>query len=376
MNITVISQKASRIRIICSVFVYRFLLDIIYVRFIAPRYGYTGFSYQFSLKCFIVSVMITLLFAIYIAETADCCNYCDITINFLIYVYLIPQGTLCSYCHNDLSFYSYVIFFFILLIFINKSISIPPIRHGTNYDNHCFDIIVIVLGLLMIAMSGFYTDFRISFDLGEYHDYRIEAREYSIPSFLTYSFHWAKNILPIGTLYALSKKRRVLMVFTTICQVLCFSFNGKKSVLFTMILVFLLFFAYNDIFYQYISLAFPGLTTLAIIEIIIRRRESFITTKFIRRMMLVPSLLGWQYFDFFSNNEKLYLRSSILRFFGFESPYSDGVGRMIGMVYSGSDGSLNANTGLCGDYFQILDIILYLYIRSLSFYFLKSYQIV
>ena len=101
------------------------------------------------------------------------------------------------------------------------------------------------------------------------------------------------------------------------------------------------------------------------LEQAVRNGESFIGKNFLRRMMFIPAYLGWAFYDFFQLNEFDYFRSSFLRRFGFSSPYSEGIPRIIGRIYNvtvSSLGAVNANTGLCGDAYSNLGLF------SLLFY--------
>ena len=354
---------------------YKILLDVVFVVFVAKKYGYMGFPYSFSPICLAFSCLVTLAAGYYVQNVSNRDSSPDLIIVFLIYMYLFPQGTLCAFSLNDLNFYLYVILYFGLLIFLNQAINFTYVKLIGGSEKYCFEWVVIAFGLLMIVISGYYTGFRVSFNIDDFYEYRMEAREYDMPSVLAYLFQWAKTLLPIGTLYALIRKKKVFVLFTTICQILCFSFNGKKSVLFTTVLVFLLYFFYSSKLLDNIPKIFTGLAFVTVIEIIIRGGESFLGNKFVRRMMIVPSYLGWAYYDFFSKNEPDYLRTSVLRRFGFESPYEEAIPRLIGRVYFDSDGTMNANTGLCGDAFSNFgwySLIFYPLLLVLLFKFLSN----
>ena len=109
-------------------------------------------------------------------------------------------------------------------------------------------------------------------------------------------------------------------------------------------------------------------------ETLLRGDSSFIAKYFIRRMIFVPAYLGKEYFDFFGENGLDYLRSSILRRFGFQSPYTGGIPRTIGLyVYNNSE--TNANTGLCGDAFANfgwISLVFYPLILVLTFKLLEK----
>ena len=98
-----------------------------------------------------------------------------------------------------------------------------------------------------------------------------------------------------------------------------------------------------------------------------------------RRLMFIPAHLGWSFYEFFSVHEFDYLRSSLLRRFGFKSPYSDSLARVIAIANNAySDrGVSNANTGLCGDAFANfgwVSVFIYPLLIVLTFKVLEKYM--
>ncbi len=78
----------------------------------------------------------------------------------------------------------------------------------------------------------------------------------------------------------------------------------------------------------------------------VSRIASYIQT----RTILLPNLLGFQYYDFFKDRELLYLRESIIGRLGFSKPYDHYTVNIISDIYY-NNLEANANTGLCGDAF-------------------------
>ena len=68
---------------------------------------------------------------------------------------------------------------------------------------------------------------------------------------------------------------------------------------------------------------------------------------FVRRSLLVPSLLNWAYFDFFSVNPNTYWADSKLSLGMISSPYDLGIAELIGREFMGNE-ETHANTGWIG----------------------------
>ena len=242
------------------------------------------------------------------------------------------------------------------MIFFSKIINFDNLKIITKrkfVHPRLFSIIIILCALIITILSGIYTGFRISLSLDEFYEYRAAAREYAVPTVLRYLFSWAIIGLNIGLSYCIINKKKLLTILVVLANLFAFSYNGKKSVLFILLVIIYVSLFYKDKQLKKIPYAFLGLTVLGYIEMICRSGESFIAKHFIRRLLFVPPFLGTLYYDFFSTHELDFLRASVLRRIGFDSPYGS-IPRFMGEVYFKNVGilAMNANTGLCGDAFS------------------------
>jgi hypothetical protein len=76
----------------------------------------------------------------------------------------------------------------------------------------------------------------------------------------------------------------------------------------------------------------------------------WVSSLFTRRTLMIPGLLSFTYYDFFSQNELVYLSTSRLGFF-IDYPYELSPPNLIGGVYFGAP-TMHANTGITGDAFM------------------------
>lgn len=336
--------------IIPSLLFYYVVISMVFVIWISRYFGYYGFPLSVSYSCLGISFAVVLLASFQTERLFSRWNVSDGVVAFLNIMYLFPACSLFALSNNDFNYFSFVLIYFFLLNVFNEAVQFSG--RGITIINkaNLFDLSLILLGLGMIAISGVYTGFRISFDLSEVYEYRMQAREYAMPALLQYVFSWTMYLLPIGLMYALARKKMLLSVFLGFCQVLCFSFNGKKSVFFSFILVLLIYYFYEEKDKFKIPYVFCGFSLISLLEVFLRESDAFLAKVFVRRMMYIPANLGYVYYDFFKDNEFDCLRSSILRHLGFVSPYSEPIPRMIGRIYYHAAEN-NANTGLCGDAF-------------------------
>ena len=333
---------------------YYLILCMVYAFWLSPTYSYQGFSLSASINTFTIGLVTAITFSFFVSAVLERGNMSDNTLSFLMLLYFYPQIVLYAFDLNDNLYFLYVTLYCTFLIIINNNLHFQKSKFRHEERLNLFEVIIVLLGLAMVMISGAYSGFRVSFDLSDFYEYRFEVRELSMPTILKYILNWARTILPIGLTYALISKRKLLVIFTMVAQVLCFSFDGKKSALFMFVLAFAVAYLYKPEHMKKIPAMMCLLCGLVFVEKILRDGDSFVGKHIIRRMMFVPPYLGWAYYDYFSHNELDLLRSSILRWVGFKSPYEEQIPRLIGRLYytSSSTGAVNANTGLCGDAFS------------------------
>lgn len=206
--------------------------------------------------------------------------------------------------------------------------------------------------LIILYISAIYTGFRFHLTLDDVYELRMQAREYNIPTLISYLFAWSRAINPFLFGYCLVKKQKKMAAFYFLIQALSFGIDGVRSTFFMPLFVMAAIFLYKRkaSAYQLKKFIIQGLLILvaiSILEFLILDTFS-IASLFVRRVMFVPHLLHECYYDFFLTHEPDYFRSSFLRHFGFISPYVNGITFTIGEVYFGN-AAANANNGLFSD---------------------------
>ena len=376
MHITITKDKIATISLLMIYYVF---LVLSYINWLSPRYSYIGFIISTDTFYIIMGVIAALGLSCITYSLIQRGKCTDIMILLLILLYFYPQIVLYSYNMNDTLFLLFVFCYLGGLLLFNHVIHLSPKKARVESHIDVFLLIVVAFGLFMIALSGVVTKFRISFDLSDYYEYRYSVREMAMPDVIRYPFSWVKQILPIGLVYAIIKKKWGLASFVAFSVILCFSFDGKKSVLFIFVLALIVGFFYKREYVCHFPIYMIFLNIGVFLEMIFRQGESFLGKHVLRRLMFIPAHLGWSFYNFFSTHELDYLRSSVLRRFGFKSPYSDSLARVIAAANNAYNdrGISNANTGLCGDAFANfgwLSVIIYPFIIILTFKLLEKYM--
>lgn len=344
--------------IVTIIVLFRFFLEFVYIYFVHAHYAYYHFGLDYNLTYWLISYIFLFCVIWKVPGLLRTASLADIVLALLILMYFVPYTVLFAYSRHDLGYALFVLGYFLLMILFNQYIKINHVVikgiHKGIGDTKYFVIIIVVMGLIRVAASGIYTGFRISFDFSEYYELRAEAREYALPEVIRYLLGWSTTGLTVGLVYSIIRKRKLLSVFIAICTVLAFSFNGKKSILFSLIIAVLIGLFYDEKYIRKIPAAFTALTGAGLLESLVLGERSFICKYFLRRILFIPPNISILHYDYFSTHEYDYLRTSVMRRFGFQSPYASygKIPRLIGSVYFGKRAmAFNANTGLCGDAF-------------------------
>jgi hypothetical protein len=261
----------------------------------------------------------------------------------------------------DLRFFTlYIVYWGSLLFFYYIIPSIKISNEQPKRSESILWLFLIVYIGSILYVSGRYFGFRLHFGLLDVYDLRTEVRALNLPTILDYLLSAAGNILPVLLVYFLYSKKRMIAIVIGFVLLLDFSIGGHKWILFNLLLCFFGYWFFNN---KQIYLYPWVLAFISILSIVENKLLStfFIAAIGIYRGLFVPSLLNYNYYDYFSKNEPDYLRQGILRWFGFSSPYKEPIPYIIGYHYYGRT-ELNANNGLFSDaYFNFNTLGVFLF---------------
>ncbi len=237
-----------------------------------------------------------------------------------------------------------------------------------------FDWLLFVFCVIFVmTLAYLYSGFRFTISFEDSLEYRLYMRTVNLPTLVRYLFPLTGTVfLPYLFIRFLNNKKYFFVFLIFILGVLNYSINGMKTWLVIYLLeLFVFIFSKQKNKYKYMvsfmSLFLSVLTILAII--IYNKFNSLFLVSILRRVLLIPAGINYLYIDFFSINEKLFLRESVFRIF-FKSPYKIGSSFLIGGMRTGNY-EANANNGLLGDAysnFGLIGVFLYPLILVMTFY--------
>ena len=359
MNTELIRKKRVNILPFISIIFYKFFLDIIYVFIITPNFGYSGFFVNGNIWYYLLSWIVLFLFAFAMVKRInDKKHPSSFIVVLLLYMSLIPFTTMMgfgffphSYIIVNLTFLTFLIFFHGLLIKVQV---LNRKRLNKNLNSTIIWSISLVFLAIVLFISGKYTGFRFNFNLFEVYELREEASSFNLPGLVSYLYAASKAINPILLVYTLFKKNYSLSVIIVVIQFLSFGIDGSKSAFFMTILSVAIYFLSKNAVLRLIPWLFSGLSLLGILEY--HFLNSFnIVNIVIRRVMFVPNMLNYYYYDFFTTFTPDYFKQSFLRNFGFTSSY-ERIPNMIGSLYFNRP-NMAANSGLISDAMTNLGLV-------------------
>jgi hypothetical protein len=171
-----------------------------------------------------------------------------------------------------------------------------------------------------------------------------------------YLVPWAANAInPILMAWGIARRAPSLVALGLAGQLLVYANTGFKSVLFSIVLVPVVYVAVGRA-----SRIFGTLGALGTAAIVLGSAAASSVTGdwsvgLVRRVFATPGQMDWYYFDYFSGHPKYHLSHSFLRFLG-SSPYAVDPPLLIGAVYFPSD-LPSANAGLWSDAFANFGLV-------------------
>ena len=335
----------------------RFCIDAIYLFFVVNSYGYYGFGLDFNLLRYIISLCITFVYAFLADYVLHQDDFISNIVYFLILLYFIPGETVFSFNPRLDLFHVYVVLYFCVLFFFyclyeKTSGFVTNYSIGKLFGKKTAVMIITFLSLVLLFLSYRWAQFRLFVRIDDVYKFRLNARLLDIPSILRYFRSWFSIVIPFFFVYSVIKKRYLFSFVLLFLQLLDFGFDGQKIILFRIPFEIVVAFFYNrdrrPLIPSMLTLVCFGSAVVCLI-----RGSSLIGDYIIRRIMILPTLLGGYAFDFFSTHSPDFLRSSFLRHFGFVSPYAEqgGIPRIIGLTYFNST-DMAADVGLAGDAFS------------------------
>lgn len=335
---------------------YKVMLDITFLFIISPLYDYRTFmelhinSTKLAESCLILILLI-------LVTPNDEKRFSNVFLAMQLEIMIIPMLSIYGLRDGNRTFmYAVCLSYFLQTIILKKE---KEIKVSIRIKENQFIFWGIIAFLIFLSVGLMLIKYGIP-DLKALKLENVyEVRQENTLSFpLQYFIPWlAGVILPILFILGIEKKKLGLTVGTLALQFYIFLTFGNKSHLFALVLVFGVYMLKKkNLLLKGLYIGMPFLVIVSDILYLINYKFLIILSLFTRRVLMVPAILKFEYYEFFSQHKKVYFADGIIgKLFGIESPYPQNVSKVIA-EYIGIPES-SCNTGYWGDAYANMGII-------------------
>lgn len=320
--------------------IYFILLFIVYQYQISVKFSYQGFPNNpkliFILGSFFVFFVITQIIEINQSKFKKAIS------KFLMIFCLAPNLVYYSYTGTLTSIIIFSIGLTLSPFLLNKPIFLKK-KSLKQKDFDTLLLLIIACFLLPIILH-----FKLSINLNnlllqDIYDQREQFGD-NKTKLISYTLSpLALILIPLASINALSQRKIFLFCSLIFVQIYLFLVHPQKHILFSIpFIIFFYFFDFQKKIEKF-SLLLAVILLVGLIEYYLNN-WGFLNSLIARRSLLVPAMLNWKYFEFFSDKEWLMNSYSFLSFLK-DYPYAYLPDNLIGN-YGFNDYQMNANNGI------------------------------
>lgn len=365
------STGLSRIAPLLSLVILRAFLDIVYLYYILPFWGYMGYDYEPNAGNLLISlaqlILVGFVLPVRIVKPTD------IAIVLLAALVLLPFQTFSVWGGGSKLqiFAPFLAFLVLAAVSKGPQVRIPPIRQGPKIFEVLSFVTVFFYLALFVARGGLA---HFNLDIGQVYDFRELQKEQVQSGFLqAYLANWIyKIVLPTLTLYQFVRKRYAATAILLLTSLLFFGMsNHKTTVVFPLLAIGLWFLLARRPTSTQIIFGFLAIFSLSI-GFAILLGDHLLASFIVRRAIFVAALNFAHYESFFATNPFIFWSNSVMSPF-LDYSYDLSTGRVISQFVGSDD---NANSGfLASGYMHagLFGILLYSLLLAFFLRFLDVY---
>lgn len=359
-------KKESFIKYAVIYLIYKILLEYTYVIGVSYWYSYLGFNYNPNIdKCILSYVIFGVLLFVLPRDL----SINGQLLNTFFAVNTVPMLSFYWLANKQTSFTLYAVLFFLIFNKISKIHAKPLViridRGHLKYNGIITAFFVIfVLSCFYMGVKRGGIDAR-SFSFSTIYELRAEGN--GMNGLEAYLSNWCtKSLFPMLTIYYIYIKKYFRTFICMLCQIFMYLCYGYKAYLLAAILTLAIYYigkySFNkhkesnirNLFVFIIGLVPCCLTT---IKGLVGTICFGINNTYAMRMLYEPARIEHGYFEFFSQNNKLFFSEGLIgKLFGLHYPYDSAIGFVVTRYLNGQEAVSNSNTGIVADSYAQLGV--------------------
>lgn len=274
-----------------------------------------GYYLDFSAIKYVIS-FITLI-VVYLCSISR--KVSDSTSNYLIFVlfliYYIPINDIYGQCNASSVFFILINIHWLILIFCmkiicNRNLYFHDFKLKLSLKS--FNLLFFLDFLLIVFFTYRFNGLHIDFNLGDVYEMRENNNELG-QIFTMIKGTYIAWIGPLLICFYLMRRKYLYSLVAIAGMIVLFSVGKDKFSLF-IILPLVVISYFNKLNYKQMCMIFCGglctLTLLCILETLLLE-SNILSYTIVRRTFFVPQYLNYLYYDFFSQNEKIYFTDQV-----------------------------------------------------------------
>lgn len=347
-----------------ALILFRGLLDALYVKTIAPYFAYEGYRLDLNVLKYLESWLLILVTSLFLNERVR--KPSDFFSLLMLLGVLVPLLSLYGLADKSRFAVYSVLLGYSLVVFLSKLpfIKIPPLSQGYGLG-----LFIALGGCLVVAgwfvLRGGLAHFNL--DLSKVYDFRRETGTLLYVGLMAYLITWALKVFSLSLFtVALYKRSYIWASMIFIMQVFFFGVTSHKATLFypgLALMVYILF--RNGDKLKMVSFAYGGILVLSYVLSSVSGSLLYVSL-IVRRVFFTIANNTFDYYIFFSQNQKVYWSNGVLSAF-IKYPYDLDPAKVIG-AWRFTESNVN-NTFLSTGYMQagIWGVVFYAILCGLLF---------
>jgi len=330
----------AEIKLLIILLIYKATFDIYYACAVYPVYSYEGYTYDFLLYKFVISYVI--LIVLYKLFPHDEIKPSSVSLSLILLIYIIPILSCYSLGSYPTEYLLFVLMGFLTISCTIKILPKPKIKEfSLNAKSLYIACVVVLISALLATVARYGVPSFAALSFSDVYTIR-ESNLDKSSMLLEYLSSWSiYSVAPFLMLIYLEKKQYINLFLVLAFFSILYLILAAKGIFFLPLLIFFLFYSLRRRrFFLYFTLSIVSL--LLIDMYLFYKTGNFYILFFIQRIFFDPILGSTRYYDFFSNNEFVYLSDSIFKWF-IDYPYSEPIPSLIGYLQYASYSWNNVN---------------------------------